>query len=52
MVGEEKLRKLGTARGDKVNEFGKAFLEGPTLAFWIPDKVPDPERGEIFTDIP
>ena len=52
MAGEKKLRKLGTARRNEADQFGKAFLERSALTSRIPDKMPNAERGEIFTCIP
>ena len=37
---------------NKNHEFGKTFFERSTLALWVPDKVANAERREIFAFIP
>jgi hypothetical protein len=49
---EEQSGQFGSAFGNKANEFGKTFFEWSTLALWVPDKVANAKRREIFAFIP
>jgi hypothetical protein len=48
----QNLGQLGAASRDKRDQLGKTFLERAARIFWIPDEVPDAERGKIFSRIP
>jgi hypothetical protein len=49
---QEQPWQFGSALRNKAHEFGKTFLERSTLAFWVPDKVPNAQGREILAFIP
>jgi len=49
---QEQSWQFGPTLRNKADEFGKTFFERSTLALWVPDKVANAQRREIFAFIP
>jgi len=49
---QEQSWQFGSMLRNKADEFGKTFFERTTLALWVPDKVANTQRREIFAFIP
>jgi hypothetical protein len=49
---QEQSWQFGSTLRNKADEFWKTFFERSTLAPWVPDKVADAKRREIFAFIP
>jgi len=49
---EKELWQLGSATGDKADQFRKTFFKWTARSFWVPDKMANTEGSEVFPFVP